>query len=182
MNQTSILSANCVKKNVFVCSIKINVPSMRSQCPVSTQMHTIDTANEKLNSSAAVKRPQNPSDIRFPSEQGLMMYWHMGRSKNANATVAIIAVHTANSICIESKKKNITNSDTDAPSGRQRACIVSNVANLSVRMEKKRGKKHFNQFEIFFWREIIWIQMELVQPHSNEQRTHTLFRLNRFAG
>lgn len=98
-------------------------------------MQTIDTANEKLNSSAAVKRPQNPNDIRLPSEHGRMIYWHMGRSKNANATVAIIAVHTANSICIESKKKNITNNDTDAPNGRQSACIVSNVANLS---EEKR--------------------------------------------
>lgn len=117
-----------------------DVPSMRSQCPVSTQMHTIETANEKLNSSAAVKRPQNPNDIRLPSEHGRMIYWHMGSSKNANATVAIIAVHTANNICIESKKKNITNSDTDAPSGRQSACIVSNVANLSG-MKKEQTNK-----------------------------------------
>lgn len=109
---------------------------MRSQCPVSTQMHTIDTANEKLKSSAAVNRPQNPNDIRVPSEQGRIMYWHMGSSKNAKATVAMIAVHTANNICIESKKKNITSNDTDAQSGRQRACIVSNVANLSAENEK----------------------------------------------
>lgn len=51
-----------------------HIPSMSSQCPVSTQMHTIDTANEKLNSSAAVNRPQNPNDIRLPSEQGRMIY------------------------------------------------------------------------------------------------------------
>lgn len=55
----------------------------------------------------------------------------MGNNKNASAIVAITAVHTANSICIESKKKNITSSDMDAPSGRHSACIVSNVANLS---------------------------------------------------
>lgn len=65
----------------------------------------------------------------------------MGRSKNASATVAMIAVQTANNICIESKKKNITNNDTDAPSGRQRACIVSNVANLSV--SKQTNKKKY---------------------------------------
>lgn len=110
---------------------------MSSQCPVNTQMHTIDTANEKLKSSAAVNRPQNPKDIRLPSEHDFNIYWHIGRSKNANATVAMIAVHTANSICIESKKKNITSSDTDAPNGRQSACIVSNVANLSKRIEEK---------------------------------------------
>lgn len=103
---------------------------MSSQCPVSTQMHTMETANVKLNNSAAVNRPQNPNDIRLPSEHGRIMYWHMGNSKKAKAIVAMIAVQTANSICIESKKKNITRSDMDAPSGRHRACIVSSVANL----------------------------------------------------
>ena len=33
----------------------------------------------------------------------------------------------ANNICIESKKKNMTSKEMDAPRGRQRACIVSSV-------------------------------------------------------
>ncbi len=44
----------------------------------------------------------------------------MGSSRNARATVAMMAVQTANNNCIESKKKNITRRDTDAPRGRQR--------------------------------------------------------------
>ena len=40
----------------------------------------------------------------------------------------LLAVHTANNICMESKKKNITSSDTEAPSGKHSACVVSNVA------------------------------------------------------
>lgn len=129
---------------------------MRSQWPVSTQMQTMDTASEKLKSSADVKRPHKPNDIRLPSEHGRIMYWHIGNKRNANATVAItvdgrrarfrldwnrnilwlggsvylLAVQTANNICIESKKKNITSNEMDAPSGRHRACIVSSVANL----------------------------------------------------
>ena len=41
-----------------------------------------------------------------------------------------LAVQTAKSNCIESNKKNITNNETEAPSGRHNACIVSSVANL----------------------------------------------------
>lgn len=41
----------------------------------------------------------------------------------------LLAVHTANNICIESKKKNITSNEIDAPSGRQSACVASSVAN-----------------------------------------------------
>lgn len=148
---------------------------MSSQCPVNTQMHTIDTANEKLKSSAAVNRPQNPNDIRLPSEHDFNIYWHIGSSKNANATVAIIAVHTANSICIESKKKNITNNDTDAPNGRQSACIVSNVANLSNWMEGKR-KLSIN-FWFWFWFFFFkWKSEIVIQIYAR-----TWFRLNRFA-
>lgn len=44
----------------------------------------------------------------------------------------LLAVHTANSICIESKKKNITNREMEAPKGKHRACMVSRVANLSA--------------------------------------------------
>lgn len=40
---------------------------------------------------------------------------------------AMIAVHIAKSICMESKKKNMISSDTDAPSGKHSACIVSSV-------------------------------------------------------
>lgn len=71
----------------------------------------------------------------------------MGRSRKASAIVAmtrktnfkvsfnnffefyLLAVHTVKSICIESKKKNITRSEIDAPSGKQRACVASKVAN-----------------------------------------------------
>lgn len=33
----------------------------------------------------------------------------------------------ANKVCMESKKKNMTRRETEAPRGRQRACIVSKV-------------------------------------------------------
>ena len=39
----------------------------------------------------------------------------------------LLAVQTANSSCIESKKKNMTSSEMDAPTGRHSACIVSSV-------------------------------------------------------
>ena len=56
-----------------------------------------------------------------------MRYWHMGNRRNANATVAITAVQIANNICIESKKKNMTSKDIEAPNGRHIACIESSV-------------------------------------------------------
>lgn len=40
----------------------------------------------------------------------------------------LLAVHTANSICMESKKKNITSREIEAPSGKHNACVVSKVA------------------------------------------------------
>lgn len=45
----------------------------------------------------------------------------------------LLAVHIANNICIESKKKNITSNETDAPNGKQRACIVSRVWTSEMR-------------------------------------------------
>lgn len=48
-----------------------------------------------------------------------------------------LAVQTANSICMESKKKNITSNEMDAPKGRHNACIVSNVANLPAGERKQ---------------------------------------------
>ena len=57
----------------------------------------------------------------------LRKYWHIGNNKNANATVAMTAVHIANTICMESKKKNIMSNEIDAPNGRQRACHESKV-------------------------------------------------------
>ena len=39
----------------------------------------------------------------------------MGKRRNAKATVAITAVQIANNICIESKKKNMTSNDIEAP-------------------------------------------------------------------
>lgn len=65
------------------------LPSISSQWPVSTQTQTMDNASEKLNSSADVKRPQTPNEMRLPSEHGRIMYWHIGNNKNASATVAI---------------------------------------------------------------------------------------------
>lgn len=40
-----------------------NLPSINSQCPVSTQMQTMNNAIEKDSSSAVVKRPHMPNEI-----------------------------------------------------------------------------------------------------------------------
>lgn len=69
----------------------IPIASISSQCPVKTQMHTILTLSENESNSAPVNLPQTPKDILLPSEHGLMIYWHMGNNRNANATVAITA-------------------------------------------------------------------------------------------
>lgn len=53
----------------------------------------------------------------------------------------LLAVQTANSSCIESKKKNIINREMEAPKGKHRACIVSNVANLSKNTKDRRFLK-----------------------------------------
>lgn len=52
-------------------------------------MQTMKTDRENDSNSAAVNLPHMPNEILFPSEQGLMMYWHMGSSRKARATVAI---------------------------------------------------------------------------------------------
>ena len=57
----------------------------------------------------------------------LMRYWHMGSRRKARATVAMTAVQEAKSICMESKKKNMTNKEMEAPKGRHIACILSRV-------------------------------------------------------
>lgn len=124
----------------------LTIASMSNQWPVRTQMQTTVIDMVKLNSSAAVKRPQQPSDIRWPSVHGRIMYWHIGSKRNARATVAMttkrikinnwnevknensLAVQTAKSICMESKKKNMTRREMDAPNGRHNACVVSRVA------------------------------------------------------
>lgn len=100
---------------------------MRSQCPVSTQMSTSITESEKDRSSARVKRPQQPNEILFCGEQGLVRYWHIGNKRNANAIVARTAVQMVKTTCTESKKKNMTSRDTEAPMGRNRACVESIV-------------------------------------------------------
>ena len=85
---------------------------MRSQCPVNTQMVTMDNERPNETISAAVNRPHAPNDILnknrksasslqanfrkmtthlFPEVQGLRTYWHIGNSKKASATVAITA-------------------------------------------------------------------------------------------
>ena len=50
----------------------------------------------------------------------------------------LLAVQIANSICIESKKKNITSNETDAPNGRQSAWTVSSVC-TSVRERERES-------------------------------------------
>lgn len=67
----------------------LTIASMSNQWPVRTQMQTTVIDMVKLNSSAAVKRPQQPSDIRWPSVHGRIMYWHIGSKRNARATVAM---------------------------------------------------------------------------------------------
>jgi len=54
--------------------------------------------------------------------------WH-GEDTDCSFSKAcdLLAVQIANNICIESKKKNITSSEMDAPKGRHNACIVSRV-------------------------------------------------------
>lgn len=93
-------------------ALRRNVPSIRSQCPVRIQTQTIVRARLNDRSSAPVNRPQNPKEnlihvkqslIRldsrvqniatdlFPDVHGRLMYWHIGSSKKARATVAITA-------------------------------------------------------------------------------------------
>ena len=54
--------------------------------------------------------------------------WY-GEGKDCSFSKAcdLLAVQIANNICMESKKKNITSSEMDAPKGRHNACIVSRV-------------------------------------------------------
>lgn len=52
-------------------------------------MQTINRDSEKESNSAAVNRPHIPKENLLPSEQGLVIYWHMGRRRKAKATVAI---------------------------------------------------------------------------------------------
>lgn len=67
----------------------IPIASINNQWPVNTHMHTILTLSENESNSAPVNLPQTPNDILLPSEHGRIMYWHMGKRRNANATVAI---------------------------------------------------------------------------------------------
>lgn len=56
--------------------------------------------------------------------------------------MSLLAVQTVKSICMESKKKNITSNEIDAPSGKQRAWVASSVANPeSTRRAKEKMKK-----------------------------------------
>lgn len=102
----------------------------------------------------------------FCGEQGLVRYWHIGSSRNANAMVArtakesraavrsfpsftvlstrwrhlrcarnyfgtrlggLPAVQMVKTTWTESKKKNMTSRETEAPMGRKRACVESIV-------------------------------------------------------
>lgn len=42
---------------------KTNSPSIKSQCPVNTQIQTINKARENENNSAPVNLPQIPNEI-----------------------------------------------------------------------------------------------------------------------
>lgn len=96
----------------------------------------------------------------FCGEQGLVRYWHIGNSRNANAMVARTgqrwgrkqssesrnaapvrpseagksplaphspAVQMVKTTWTESKKKNMTSRETEAPMGRNSACVESMV-------------------------------------------------------
>ena len=65
----------------------------------------------------------------------------MGIGNNNNSAENLLAVQTANNICIESKKKNITSNEIDAPSGRQSACVASSVANPASTNNKDEKQK-----------------------------------------
>ena len=49
------------------------------------------------------------------------------------------AVHIANSICIESKKKNMTNNEIEAPRGKHIACKESKVCMPEVKNKSNIG-------------------------------------------
>ena len=51
------------------------------------------------------------------------------------------AVHIANSICIESKKKNMTNNEIEAPRGKHIACKESKVC-----MPEVKNKSNYRIF------------------------------------
>lgn len=63
-------------------------------------MQTINRDNENESNSAAVNRPHIPNENLLPSEQGRVMYWHMGNRRKAKATVAITKNYTPFQITI----------------------------------------------------------------------------------
>lgn len=77
----------------------------------------------------------------------------------------LLAVHMANNICIESKKKNMTRSDTEAPKGRQRACIVSNVCTSKRNTLWKLFASNRNR-KLKFKRKIQYILLSQLDPPS----------------
>lgn len=59
-----------------------DIPSIRSQCPVMTQMHTMDTERQKAMISAPVNLPHMPneilgveSSIRYSLDGKLTILW-----------------------------------------------------------------------------------------------------------
>lgn len=89
----------------------------------------------------------------------------------------LLAVHTANNICMESKKKNITSSEMEAPRGRHNACVVSRVANPEPVPRKSFQKQKLHQSETG----LTWL---LVNRFAGQQvvGTFALFPLFLFAG
>lgn len=75
--------------------------------------------------------------------------------RSEDGVVFLLAVHTANNICIESKKKNITSNETEAPSGRHSACVVSSVAKLEPVPRKSFEKKKLDPSETVLTRLLI---------------------------
>ena len=90
------------------------------------KIHKEVKSNPLIDSKASVNKSAKITDFSSQNYY-LVRYWHIGKRRNANATVAMTAVQIANSICIESKKKNMTSKDIEAPNGRHIACMESRV-------------------------------------------------------
>lgn len=86
-----------------------------------------------------------------------MRYWHIGRSRNASATVAITAVQLAKSICIESKKKNITSSEMDAPNGKHMAWTESKVCTPELDWVLLAVESCFSSFSVTKTQGWLWV-------------------------
>lgn len=67
------------------------------------------------------------NDVKVQTEYGTDSSYTYNNTWNNKRKIHVLAVHIAKSICIESKKKNMTSKDIEAPKGRHKAWIVSRV-------------------------------------------------------